>query len=116
MKKGLPGGPPCQAFILPFMVAEAVRLAVGSRGAIGLFQVVILEAVPQQVEARCPIGAVDAMSAAFLWALENHETKENALRWGVAAGTASAMQPGMTFADMETTRAMYGRIIMHLVE
>ena len=98
------------------MGAQSVVLSLGSRGAIGLLGGRLLEAVPPRVEVLCPIGAGDAMSAAFLWALENGEPEENALRWGVAAGTASAMQPGMNFAGLSATREMYGRIAVHPVE
>jgi 1-phosphofructokinase family hexose kinase len=98
------------------MGARSVLLSLGSRGAIGFFQGAILEAVPPHVDVRCPIGAGDAMCAAFLWALENNEPHQSALRWGVAAGTASAMQPGMKFADLAQTREMYGRIAVHSVE
>ncbi len=98
------------------MGAESVVLSLGSRGALGLFDGVILEAVPPHVDARCPIGAGDAMAAAFLWSIENKEPRETALRWGVAAGTASAMQPGMNFAGLSVTREMYGRVAVHRVE
>ena len=98
------------------MGAQSVVLSLGSRGAIGLFDGRLLEAVPPRVDVLCPIGAGDAMSAAFLWALENGEPEANALRWGVAAGTASAMQPGMNFAGLSATREMYVRIAVHPVE
>jgi fructose-1-phosphate kinase PfkB-like protein len=31
----------------------------------------------------------------------------DALRWGVAAGSASAKLPGLTFASLDQTRAVY---------
>jgi len=34
----------------------------------------------------------------------------DALRWGVAAGTASAMLPGISFANLEQTKEMYKRV------
>jgi fructose-1-phosphate kinase PfkB-like protein len=34
----------------------------------------------------------------------------DALRWGVAAGTASAKLPGVTFADLEQTQKMYAQV------
>lgn len=97
------------------MGAESVVLSLGSRGAIGCFDGALVEAVPPLVDARCPIGAGDAMSAAFLWALEKQEPRETALRWGVAAGTASAMQPGMNFASFEATREMFERVDLRRV-
>jgi fructose-1-phosphate kinase PfkB-like protein len=39
----------------------------------------------------------------------------DAVRWGVAAGTASAMLPGVSFADLERTREVYSQVDMRLV-
>jgi fructose-1-phosphate kinase PfkB-like protein len=33
-----------------------------------------------------------------------------ALRWGVAAGTASARLPGVTFASLDQTQEMYKQV------
>nr|MDQ2900741.1 PfkB family carbohydrate kinase [Acidobacteriota bacterium] len=55
----------------------------------------------------CPIGAGDAMAAAFLWAMENKDDFKDAVRWGVAAGTASAKLPGIKFASLQEAREVY---------
>ena len=34
----------------------------------------------------------------------------DSVRWGVAAGTASAMLPGMKFASLEETRKIYDEV------
>ena len=34
----------------------------------------------------------------------------DALRWGVAAGTASARLPGVTFASLPETKEVYERV------
>lgn len=83
------------------MGAESVVLSLGSRGAIGATAEAVWEAVPPRVDAISPIGAGDAMAAALMWSLHNGDEFAEALRWGVAAGTASARLPGMTFASLE---------------
>ncbi|MCC7176574.1 MAG: 1-phosphofructokinase family hexose kinase [Bryobacterales bacterium] len=92
------------------MGPEAVVLSLGSRGAIGAAQDVMLEAVTPRIEAVCPIGAGDALVAAFAWAMHRKDDFADALRWGVAAGTASAKLPGMTFASLAQTREIYERV------
>lgn len=88
--------------------AKSVVLSLGSRGAIAATSSEgILEITPPVVDALCPIGAGDAMSAAIVWALEKGESLGEALRWGVAAGTASALLPGIELANMEQTKAIY---------
>jgi fructose-1-phosphate kinase PfkB-like protein len=40
----------------------------------------------------------------------------DALRWGVASGTASARLPGMQFASLEQTKEMYARVELRSAE
>jgi 1-phosphofructokinase family hexose kinase len=92
------------------MGAESVILSLGSRGAMGAREGQMLEAVPPRVEAVCPIGAGDALVAAFAWAMDQKDDFADALRWGVACGTASAMLPGVAFASLPQTRQIYERV------
>lgn len=92
------------------MGAESVVLSLASRGAIGITGVKMWEAIPPRVDAISPIGAGDALAAALLWAIDEGHSFEDALRWGVAAGTASATLPGMSFASLEQTRAMHDEV------
>jgi 1-phosphofructokinase family hexose kinase len=92
------------------MGPESVVLSLGSRGAIGASNGDMLEAVPPRIEALCPIGAGDALAAAFVWAADKKKTFSESLRWGVAAGTATAKQPGMNFATLEQTKAVFKEV------
>ncbi len=98
------------------MGAEQVALSLGSRGAVGAYPGGLVEALPPRVDVLCPIGAGDAMSAAYSWALDRKDDPQDALRWGVAAGTASARLAGMNFATLEQTREMYRQVEMRRVE
>jgi 1-phosphofructokinase family hexose kinase len=97
------------------MGAESVVVSLGSRGAMAHADKVIVEVVPPRVDAVSPIGAGDALAAAFVWAMHAGEPFIDAVRWGVAAGTASAMLPGISFADLERTREVYSQVDMRLV-
>lgn len=92
------------------MGAEQVLLSLGSRGAIAMEKDRIYEAVPPRIDAVCPIGAGDAMAAAFTWARWKNKEFWEALRWGVAAGTATAALPGVTFANLDQTKAVYKKV------
>ena len=92
------------------MGPESVVLSLGSRGAIGARKGLMLEAVPPRTDAVCPIGAGDALVAAFAWAMSRKDDFADALRWGVAAGTASARLPGVTFASLAQTEEVYERV------
>ena len=99
------------------MGPESVVLSVGSRGAIGAFPKGLFEAVPPRVDAVCPIGSGDALAAAYAWSMErNPDRPAEALRWGVAAGTASAQMPGMAFASLRQTEEVYRQVEVRRVE
>jgi 1-phosphofructokinase family hexose kinase len=96
--------------------ADSVVLTLGSRGAVGAFADGLMEALPPRIDAVCPIGAGDALMAAYAWARERRTSATEALRWGVAAGTASARLPGMTFASLEQAREIYRQVEVRRVE
>lgn len=98
------------------MGAESVVLSLGSRGAIGAFSDGLLEALPPRVDAVCPIGAGDALSAGYTWAYTRKKSHAEALRWGVAAGTASAQLPGMNFATLAQVEEVYRHVEIRRVE
>ncbi len=98
------------------MGAGAVVLSLGSRGAVGASGKSMVEALAPRVDAVCPIGAGDALAAAFTWAMDKGGTFEDALRWGVAAGTASAKLPGVSFASLAETEAVYKLVEMRVAQ
>ena len=98
------------------MGPESVVLSLGSRGAIGAFEEGLIEAIPPRVDAVCPIGAGDALSAVYTWSMSRKNNPAEALRWGVAAGTASARLPGMSFASLEQTREVYRQVEVRRAE
>jgi 1-phosphofructokinase family hexose kinase len=102
------------------MGAESVVLSLGSRGAVGAFASGLVEALAPRIDAVSPIGAGDALSAAYTWASARKTgrptTAEEALRWGVAAGTASARLPGMNFASLGQTEEIYSQVELRRAE
>ena len=55
------------------------------------------------------------MAAAYTWAMDRNEDFADAVRWAVAAGTASARLPGVTFASLEQTREIYRQVEVRAV-
>jgi 1-phosphofructokinase family hexose kinase len=97
------------------MGAEYVLLSLGARGAIGARDGQMIEVIAPRVEAVCPIGSGDALVAAFAWSMTQKEDFGDALRWGVAAGTASARLPGVAFASLAQTKEVYDRVEVRAV-
>jgi 1-phosphofructokinase family hexose kinase len=98
------------------MGADSVVLTLGSRGAVGAFADGLMEALPPRIDAVCAIGAGDALMAAYAWARERRTSVADALRWGVAARTASARLPGMSFASLAQAREIYRQVEIRRVE
>jgi 1-phosphofructokinase family hexose kinase len=97
------------------MGAESVILSLGSRGVVAKNVDGLMEVSPPRIDAVCPIGAGDAMAAAYLWAINNKNDFRDAVRWAVAAGTASAKLPGLAFANLEQTKEIYKRVEIRAV-
>lgn len=92
------------------MGAKSVALSLGSRGIVAASDEAVLEAVPPAIEAVCPIGAGDAAAAAIVWSLDRGDSFSESLRWGVAAGTASSLLPGISMANLEQAEAVYSQV------
>lgn len=89
------------------MGPESVILSLGSRGAVAADSDGAIEIMPPRIDARSPIGAGDALAAAFVWAATQGRSFRDCARWGVAAGTAKAQLPGLEFATPEQTQQVY---------
>ena len=75
----------------------------------------VIEVVAPRTDAVCPIGAGDALNAAFVWAMMRKDDFVDAVRWGGAAGTASACLPGLDFASQDQTRELYPAVEVRTV-
>lgn len=89
------------------MGPESVVLSLGSRGAIATDGNQMIEALPPRVDTVSPIGSGDALAAGFVWAMDKHKNFAEAVRWGVAEGTASARLGGMNPATLEQAKEIY---------
>ena len=98
------------------MGPDSVLLSLGSRGVVAIDGNQMLEAVPPRIDALSPIGAGDALAAAYVWAASKKKDFADCVRWAVAAGTASARLPGMEFATIEQTKEMYKAVEVRLVQ
>ena len=98
------------------MGAETVLLSLGSRGVVAVNENQLLEATPPRVDAVSPIGAGDALAAAYVWATTRKKDFADCVRWGVAAGTASAKLPGVQFADLDQTKEIYKSVEVRKIQ
>jgi 1-phosphofructokinase family hexose kinase len=89
------------------MGPDAVMLSLGGRGVVAVDGNQLLEVLPPRIDAVSPLGAGDALAAAYVWAAAKKKDFADCVRWAVAAGTAKTMQPGLVFASLEQTKEVY---------
>ena len=89
------------------MGADAVMLSLGGRGVVAVNENQLLEVIPPRTDAVSPLGAGDALAAAYVWAATKKKDFADCVRWAVAAGTASAKLAGLEFASLEQTKEVY---------
>jgi fructose-1-phosphate kinase PfkB-like protein len=97
------------------MGPQWVILSLGSQGAVAASEEQILRAVPPPIQTRCPIGAGDVLSATCVWRLSCRDSFPEAFRWAVAAATAAAAKPGLTFAPLPEVEQMLPQVEMRSV-
>lgn len=73
---------------------ELVIISLGKQGAIACYEGMIYDAVPPEVKVISTIGSGDSMIAGILYAFDQGMDIEQALKWGSAAGAATAMSNG----------------------
>lgn len=84
---------------------EAVVISLGARGALAFTPEAVYRAVPPPVEKRSAIGSGDSMVAGLALAFQPEGLSlTEALRWGTAAGAATAMTPGTDLCRPEDVR------------
>lgn len=74
--------------------ATILLVSLGARGAMVVTRDTIEYVVPPTVKQNSTVGAGDSMVAGFVLSLSRGEDLRDAVKWGVAAGTAATMTPG----------------------
>ena len=89
---------------------EWVALSLGADGLLLASEEEAVWATPPAVPARNPTGAGDALLAGIIWALLRGLPLEEMARWGVAAGTASAVGEGVSVGTLGEVEAVYEQV------
>jgi 1-phosphofructokinase family hexose kinase len=94
---------------------EVVALSLGAGGLLLASGPKAVRANLPPVQARNPVGAGDALLAALAWALERDLSLEETARWGVAAGTAAALDEGVAVVARAEVQAFYRQVVVYAV-
>ena len=89
---------------------KTVIVSLGAGGALAITGKESFQARPPALKMRSSIGAGDALLAGLLAELYRGKNLADALRMGVAAGSASVLYPGTSFAPPAKIREIYSQV------
>jgi 6-phosphofructokinase 2 len=90
--------------------ARIVLLTLGREGALMAADGSIERVDGLQVPVVSAVGAGDSFLAAFIWAIERGRPANEALRYGVAAGTSAVLRAGTVLAQPDEIERYYARL------
>ena len=94
---------------------EVLVVSLGEKGAMLFTPDDRLKLSPPKVEKKSTVGAGDSMVAGFVLTLSQGKNFENALRYGVACGTAATMNPGTELCNKEDADMLFQRIAVEKI-
>jgi len=97
------------------MGVERVVITLGSQGAVAVQEAGAWYVQAARVRALSPIGSGDAMMAGVILALQKGQTLPEAVRYGVALGTANTLAPGSGRCDWDAVDELMDRTLIHLL-
>jgi len=92
-----------------------VVISRGDQGAIMVCEHGVFNAVPPKIKATSTIGSGDSLIAGMLSSMERGEPIDVALRWGVAAGAATAMSDGASIGRLNQTQQIFENVTVSRV-
>lgn len=86
---------------------EVVVVSLGPAGAMLVTKNEIIQATPPTVKKRSTVGAGDSMVAGIVWSLARGWELKDALRYGVATGTAATMNHGTELSKLKDVECLF---------
>ena len=87
-----------------------IIMSMGAKGAILACESGFYRATPPRVAVQSTVGAGDSLVAAFVYNYSLSGDPVDAFKWGVAAGTATALTPGTQLCKKRDVENLYKRI------
>lgn len=94
---------------------ELIALTLGHRGALLIARDEALLADGLPIKPASVVGAGDSFTGAMTWSLAAGHTSEQALKFGVAAGSAAVLRPGTELCRAEDVRRLAADVVVRRV-
>jgi 6-phosphofructokinase 2 len=95
---------------------EVLIVSLGEKGAMLFTKDKGLKVSSPKVEKKSTVGAGDSMVAGFVLSLSQGKTFEDALRYGVACGTAATMNPGTELCNKKDAETLFQKILVEKID
>jgi len=89
---------------------EVIIASLGAAGALLVTRNEIFRAIPPEVKRKSTVGAGDSMVAGIVYTLARGKSLKEAIRYGVACGTAATMNPGTELCNKRDADALYSLV------
>ncbi len=93
----------------------AVIVSLGSEGAIAVSKGTAWKGRPPKVQVQNEVGLGDSLVAGVVYQLARGAAWPEALRWGIAAGAASAAAPPVTLCGYQEVAAMAEKVAVEVI-
>ncbi len=87
--------------------AELVAVSLGPQGAVLVTQDSCDFVPAPNVVKRSTVGAGDSMVGGMVWALSQNKSLKEAIRWGVACGSAATMNEGTKLFQLNDAQRLF---------
>ena len=94
---------------------EVLLISLGEKGAMLFTNNKELKVSSPKVEKKSTVGAGDSMVAGFVLSLSQGKTFEDALKYGVACGTAATMNPGTELCNKKDADTLVQKILIEKI-
>lgn len=95
---------------------ELVVISLGSNGAIFTTKEKVLKVEAPEIIPVNTVGSGDALVAGFAVAMIKNFRLEDAFRYGVACGTANALEKGIGYVDKDVVESLYEQVKIQRLE
>ena len=92
---------------------EAIVVSMGASGALLVTKDIIQQVAAPPVKMKSSVGAGDCMVAGIALSLLNGRNIKEAVRYGVACGTASTLNEGTSLCNLDDVESLYSFISEH---
>jgi len=95
---------------------EIIVVSLGPAGAMAVTKNDVFQMAPPVVKRKSTVGAGDSMVAGMVYSLSNGKSIKEAVRYGIACGTAATLNEGTELSKKEDVEKLYSQVRVVAVE